>query len=151
MVKRTLVTSTVLLGLSNAVAVLPKKDALQVLKNNFDSKKQYNEERPRLPESALETFSEETRQHWDEYFPEARMEWNGYFDQSQNGYFWQYGSSGMNEAFGYSNWNLPSNPTYSSSSMVTINVYTGQWESNVDADEDMAPICMLRCGTTYDD
>ena len=75
MVKRTLVTSTLLLGLSNAVAVLPKKEAFQVLKNNFDSKKQHNGERPRLPESALETFSEETRQHWDEYFPEARMEW----------------------------------------------------------------------------
>ena len=61
--------------LLNAVAVLPKKEAFQVLKNNFDSKKQHNGERPRLPESALETFSEETRQHWDEYFPEARMEW----------------------------------------------------------------------------
>ena len=75
MAARTLfITSTALTTFSNAVAVLPKKDAFSVLKQTLD-KKQYAEERPRLPESVLESFSEETKQHWDEYFPESRMEW----------------------------------------------------------------------------
>jgi len=244
-------------GLSEALhlPVLPKQEALQLIKKsnrrplreeheNHESG-EWDEERPRLPESFVEQFSEETREHWQEYFPESRMEWithnlneeiheefqvasckpsadlrakyqwvyspawhsnnpaatdvwftrveaprpynaakevceslgenvqiasivteeeneyvqsmwkdpdqcpvywlNGYFNGKD--YFWQYGGDIMNEPVEYSNWKT-GYPNHLTNDLITINVFTGQW-LNVAQSEEMAPICMLRCGTSY--